>query len=115
MLNLNLPNGLVAPIVDKDIFKVLTEHSPSSVPRNFKAAVKEGIKAGRAVSVETALMTGIEEIKKSQGIFGGTSANREKGWKKAEEKYICHFTPCKDEMGRVGWVVLTVAPKQERF
>ncbi|TGO55949.1 hypothetical protein BCON_0084g00170 [Botryotinia convoluta] len=115
MLNLNLPNGLVAPIIDKDIFKVLTEHSPSSVPRTFKNAVKEGIKAGRAVSVETGLLTGIEEIKKSQGIFGGTTANREKGWKRAEEKYVCHFTPCKDEMGRVGWVVLTVAPKQERF
>ncbi|APA06158.1 hypothetical protein sscle_01g009280 [Sclerotinia sclerotiorum 1980 UF-70] len=111
MLGLNLPNGEVAPIVDKDIFKILTEHSPSSVPRTFKTVVKEGIKAGRAVSIETSLLTGIEEIRKSQGIFGGATIDRERGWKRAEEKYVCHFTPCKDEEGRVAWVVLTVAPK----
>lgn len=110
MLGLNLPNGDVAPIVDKDIFKVLTEHSPSSVPRTFKSVVKDGMKAGRAVSVETGLLTGIEESKKSQGIFGGAT-DRERGWKRAEEKYVCHFTPCKDEEGNVKWVVLTVAPK----
>ncbi|ESZ98724.1 hypothetical protein SBOR_0962 [Sclerotinia borealis F-4128] len=111
MLGLNLPSGDVAPIVDKDIFKFLTEHSPSSIPRNFKTVVKEGIKAGKAVSVETGLLTGTEEVKKSQGIFGGVVLDKEKGWKRAEEQYVCHFTPCKDMEGKVGWVVLTVAPK----
>ncbi|KAA8574671.1 hypothetical protein EYC84_003921 [Monilinia fructicola] len=111
LLGLNLPNGAIASIVEKDIFKLLTEHSPSSVPRTFKNVVKEGMRAGTAVSVETGLLTGIEEVKKSQGIFGGATVDRERGWKRAEEKYVCHFTPCKDEEGRVKWVILTVAPK----
>lgn len=111
MLNLSLPSGEITPIVEKDIFKVLTDHSTKSVPRSFKNAVKDGMKVGKAVSVETGLLTGIEEVKKSQGLFGGASSNRERIWKRAEVKYVCHFTPCKDEEGKVTWVVLTVAPK----
>ncbi|QSZ33691.1 hypothetical protein DSL72_005262 [Monilinia vaccinii-corymbosi] len=111
MLGLSLPNGGVASIFDKDIFKLLTDHSPASVPRTFRNAVKDGLRVGKAVSVETGLLTGIEEVKKSQGIFSATSADRERGWKRAEERYVCHFTPCKDEGGRVAWVVLIIAPK----
>ena len=111
MLGISLPNGDVAPIADKDIFKVFSEHSPSSTPRNFKNVVREGLRCGRAVSVETELLTGFKEVRKSQGIFGGGTADRDRGWKRSEEQYVCHFTPCKDEEGGVKWVVLTVAPK----
>jgi hypothetical protein len=44
MLCLNLPNGGIAPIYNKDIFKVLAEHSSSSsssVAKTFKTTVRD--------------------------------------------------------------------------
>ncbi|PQE28910.1 hypothetical protein CJF30_00003944 [Rutstroemia sp. NJR-2017a BBW] len=111
ILCLNLPNGSVAPIHDKDIFKVLAEHSPTSISRGFKSVVREELRLGHAVSIETGLLTGYEEVKKQQGFFGAGKQEKERGLRRAEEKYVCHFTPLKDEVGRVEWVVLTVAPK----
>ncbi|KAM3076853.1 hypothetical protein ACMFMG_003681 [Clarireedia jacksonii] len=109
ILGLSLPNGAVVHIHDKDIFKVLSEHSPSSISRSYKNIVRDGLRLGHAVSIETGLLTGHEEVKKSQGFFG--SGKQDRGLRRAEEKYVCHFTPLKDEVGKVGWVVLTVAPK----
>jgi hypothetical protein len=109
ILCLDLPNGSVAPIHDKEIFKVLAEHSPSSVSRSFKSVVREELRLGHAVSIETSLLTGFEEVKKQQGLFG--SGKPDRGFKRTEEKYVCHFTPLKNEVGSVAWVVLTVAPK----
>ena len=47
------------------------------------------------------------------GAFGGGGASKEMlmVWKRVEERYISHWTPVKDEEGRVGWCVLTIAPK----
>lgn len=61
---------------------------------------------GKAVSVEIGLLTGFEE-RKGTGWFGG----REEGMRRVEEKYVTHWTPLKDEEGRVRWAVLTIAPK----
>ncbi|CZR62126.1 related to nonphototropic hypocotyl protein 1 [Phialocephala subalpina] len=110
MLCLNLPNGSIAPIYNKDIFKVLSEHtsspSSSSASKAFRSSVREALKVGKAVSVETGLLTGFEE-RKGGGWFGG----REDGMRRVEERYVTHWTPLKDEEGRVRWVVLTIAPK----
>lgn len=114
MLCLNLPNGSIAPIFQKDIFRVLAEHSPpsSSVLKTFKATVRDAISKGKAVSVETGLLTGYEERKERSG-FGRMLGDRGdgRGLVRVEEKYVTHWTPLKDEEGRTRWVVLTIAPK----
>ncbi len=112
ILCLNLPNGAIAPIYNKDIFKVLSEHSSSSsssssTARVFRETVRSALRVGKAVSVETGLLTGFEE-RKGGGWFGG---GEKEGLRRVEERYVTHWTPLKDEEGRVGWVVLTIAPK----
>jgi hypothetical protein len=114
MLCLNLPNGSIAPIFNKDIFRILAEHSPasSSVAKTFKTTVRDAISKGKAVSVETGLLTGYEE-RKERSKFGRVLGDREggQGFVRVEEKYVTHWTPLKDEDGRARWVVLTIAPK----
>jgi hypothetical protein len=114
MLCLNLPNGSIAPIFNKDIFQVLAEYSPASshVAKAFKTTVRDAISKGRAVSVETGLLTGYEERRERSGfgrMLGDKGAAR--GLVRVEEKYITHWTPLKDVEGRPKWVVLTIAPK----
>jgi len=115
MLCLNLPNGSIAPIFHKDIFKVLAEHSgssSSSAAKAFKETVKAAISKGKAVSVETGLLTGFEERKEKSGFRGmGGRSGGERTLVRVEEKYVTHWTPLKNEEGRTGWVVLTIAPK----
>jgi hypothetical protein len=101
LLCLNLPNGAVAHIFNKDVFSILAPHSSSSSNhRALKMIVKDSIKRGSAVSVEMGLLTGFEEKR------GFSGANKRK-----EERYVGHWTPLKDEEGNVKWVVLTIAPK----
>jgi hypothetical protein len=76
------------------------------VTKALKQTVRDSLRTGKAVSVETGLLTGFEE-KKSNGWFG---ADRDV-LRRVEEKYVTHWTPLKDEEGRVKWVVLTIAPK----
>ncbi|KAF4631866.1 hypothetical protein G7Y89_g6263 [Cudoniella acicularis] len=110
MLCLNLPNGGIVPIYNKDIFKVLSDHasssSSSSISRTFKQTVRDALARGRAVSVEAGLLTGFAE-RKGGGWFCG---DRER-LMRVEEGYVTHWTPLKDEEGRVRWVVLTIVPK----
>ncbi|PMD23290.1 hypothetical protein NA56DRAFT_657347 [Hyaloscypha hepaticicola] len=109
MLCLNLPNGGIAPIYNKDIFKVLAEHSSSSsssVAKTFKTTVRDALRTGIAVSVEAGFLTGFEE-RKGTNWFGAP----QEGLRRVEERYVTHWTPLKDEEGRVRMVVLTVAPK----
>jgi len=106
LLGLHVPNGSISPIYNKDIFRVLSDHSPNCVSKGFKATVREEIRKGKAVSVETGLLTGYEEVV-TRGIFGGSGTNV----KRVEEGYVCHFTPLKDEISRIRWVVLSIAPK----
>jgi hypothetical protein len=113
MLCLNLPNGSIAPIFHKDIFRVLAEHSPpsSSVSKTFKNAVRDAISKGNAVSVETGLLTGYEERKERSGFGRMLGERGDSGLFRVEERYVTHWTPLKDEEGRTRWVVLTIAPK----
>ena len=115
MLCLNLPNGSIAPIFNKDIFRILAEHSASSssAAKGFKTTVRDAISGGRAVSIEIGLLTGYEERKERSG-FGrmlGERGEGGRGFVRVEEKYVTHWTPLKDEEGRTRWVVLTIAPK----
>jgi hypothetical protein len=110
MLCLNLPNGSVIPIYNKEIFKVLSDYTSSSTRiKEFRKTVQEALKNGRAVSAETGLLTGFSEKKGGNGWFGG-KGDRE-GIVRTEERYVTHWTPLKDEVGRVRYVVLTIAPK----
>lgn len=73
--------------------------------------MKRELKAGKAVSVEVGLLTGIEQ-RKGSNWFGGIGGREGKeGLKRVEERYVSHWTPLKDEEGRSRWVVLTIAPK----
>ena len=114
MLCLNLPNGNVVPIYNKEIFKVLQDYTSSSAnssrSKDFRNTVREALKGGRAVSVETGLLTGFEEKKGGGGWFGGSKDDKEK-MVRTEERYVTHWTPLKDEGGRIRYVVLTIAPK----
>ena len=112
MLCLNLPNGSVAPIFHKEIFRILAEHSPlsSSVAKTFKTMVRDAIKKGEAVSVETELLTGYEERKERTGFGRMLGERGDGGLVRVEERYVTHWTPLKDEEGRPRWVVLTIAP-----
>ena len=102
LLGLNLPNGGVASIFDKDIFKVLAAQSQSSSSHKaIKSTVRESVRKGVAVSLEMELLTGTETRK------SGVLAARER---RVEEKFVGHWTPVKDEEGAVGFVVLTIAP-----
>ncbi|KAL3427484.1 blue light receptor [Phlyctema vagabunda] len=109
MLCLNLPNGAVAPIFHKDIFKVLAEHSASSsITKGFKQIVRAKLHIGNPVSVELGLLTGYEEVKRG-GTF--SRGHGDIVFRRTEQKYVSHWTPLKDEGGAVKWVVLTIAPK----
>lgn len=71
MLCLNLPNGGIVPIYNKDIFKILSEHSLSTgIQKSLKITVSESIKGGHAVSVELGLMTGMETRRGGFNILG---------------------------------------------
>jgi hypothetical protein len=113
MLCLNLPNGSIAPIFNKDIFRVLAEHSPPSfsVAKVFKQTVRDAISKGKAVSVETGLLTGSEERKERSGFGRFMGEGKERALVRAEEKYVTHWTPLKDDEGGTKWIILTIAPK----
>lgn len=107
MLCLNLPNGAIAPIHNKDIFKVLSEHSSSSsITKSFKNTVIDNLRVGKAVSVELGLLTGYAEVSSGFGI-----GKNKTSFKRVEERYVSHWTPLKDEAGMVRWIILTIAPK----
>lgn len=73
--------------------------------------MKKELKAGKAVSVEIGLLTGMEQRKNSGFLGIGKGPGKEGGLRRVEERYVSHWTPLKDEEGRSRWVVLTIAPK----
>lgn len=78
------------PVVGSDVFKFLGQHS-SAIGRDFKQRVRAALKAGLALSLDLHLRT------RRAIVFRG------------DEKFATHWTPLKDEAGRVNWVVLTMA------
>lgn len=114
MLGLNLPNGSIAPIHNKDIFFVLAEHSASSsisAAKALKNTVRGALKYGKAVSVELALLTGFADKKSSRAWFGSIGSKDEGIMKRVEERYVTHWTPLKGDDGSIKKVILTIAPK----
>lgn len=79
--------------------------------------MREALKKGSPVSVELGLLTGYEEVRVGGGWRWGRSERDALGdaadtkLRRREERYVSHWTPLKDEEGRVRWVVLTIAPK----
>ncbi len=74
-----------------DIFKFLANHGTGSLNWDFKSQVKGALKSGQAVSLDIKLCA-----KPYMGF----------------EKFVCHWTPLKDEKGAVAWVVLTLGSDQ---
>jgi hypothetical protein len=85
MLCLNLPNGGIAPIFNKDIFRVLAKNSmQSSLQKMLRTTVRESIRRGNAVSLELGLMTGMETKRGGFSIMGDRKIVR------TGEKYVSH-------------------------
>lgn len=84
MLYPSQPNS--GQIVGMDVFRFLSHHA-HSLRRDFKSRVKGAMKVGAAVSLELSLCT-----------------RRYHGF----EKFVTHWTPLKDEKGKVYFVVLTL-------
>jgi hypothetical protein len=114
LFGLGVNRGTI-PIFNRDIFKLLAEYAPTpsvpssslfgprdkghgTLPRGFKDTVRESLRVGSAVSVELGLGTGWQAGPRGKG-------------KMVEERFVSHWTPLKDEAGRVKWVVLVIAPK----
>jgi hypothetical protein len=84
MLYPSKPNS--GQIVGVDVFRFLNHHA-HSLSRDFKSRVKSALKVGAAVSLELSLCT-----RQYHGF----------------EKFVTHWTPLKDEKGKVCFVVLTL-------
>lgn len=115
LLCLDLSAGSNISIFNKDIFRVFSENQLDPDTKQFKAAkqvVREAIRQGKAVSAEMGLLTGTE-IKKAGvgGMIGKMGGGKKVVWCRAEERFVMHWTPLKDEDNRVKFVVLTIAPK----
>lgn len=82
MLYPTKPNS--GQIVGVDVFRFLGQHA-HSLSRDFKSRVKGALKMGAAVSLELSLCT-----RQYHGF----------------EKFVTHWTPVKDEKGKVYFVVL---------
>lgn len=78
--------GQPAPAIGSDVFKYLANHSQSSVGSEFKSTVKGSLQMGRPISLELRLC-----------------ARPYMGF----ERFLLHWTPLKDEVGRTAWIVLT--------
>ena len=79
-------------LVGMEIFHYLALHSPASkVSSDFKSRVRTALKYGNAVSVDMTLCT-----------------RRYVGF----EKFISHWTPLKNEVGEVCWVVVSLSGTQ---
>ena len=93
---------LIDPKIDtsflgNDIFRVLNQHSGTTVLKDFKNRVKANLKMGRAVSADINLTT-----KRSLLTRGS-------------ERFATHWTPLKNELGATGWVVLTLASAMQEW
>lgn len=77
--------------VGTDIFKYLANHGSGSLGWDFKAAVKNALRMGQPISVDLKLC-----------------ARPYMGF----ERFALHWTPLKDEVGAVAWIVLSLGSDQ---
>ncbi|KAK0929271.1 hypothetical protein LTR91_024844 [Friedmanniomyces endolithicus] len=80
-----------AQAIGSDIFKFLGNHGSGSISWDFKSAVKGALKMGQAISLELKLC-----------------ARPYMGF----ERFLLHWTPLKDEVGAVTWIILTLGNEQ---
>lgn len=80
------------PVAGQDIFKFLGQHTFNGLPRDFKSRVKAGIKNGTAVSLDLSLST--------RRIMGS-------------EQFATHWTPLKNDLNQVAFLVLTLGSLQD--
>ncbi|KIW66816.1 hypothetical protein PV04_06110 [Phialophora macrospora] len=83
---------LAGQIVGMDIFRFLATHSAASkLGSDFKTRVRAALKSGKPISLDLVLCT-----------------RRYLGF----EKFVSHWTPLKNEVGEVGWVVVTLGARE---
>jgi len=88
-----VPNDEVSQdIIGKDAFRFLTKHSACKLSHSFKHRVRAALKAGQAISLDLTLRT-----RRSMGT----------------EKFTLHWTPLKNEVGKVGFVILMLGGSQD--
>lgn len=83
--------NLRSQFVGQDIFTFLSHHSSGSLPRDYKSQVRAAIKSGQAISLDLSLST-----KRTMGT----------------EKFLTHWTPLKNDLDEVGYIVLTLGSLQ---
>ncbi len=88
---LGLKNKNSHDFVGSDIFKFLGQHT-ASLPREYKTKVTYALKHGQAISASINLFT-LRSLARSKG----------------DDKFFTHWTPCKDEKGAIGYVVVTLS------
>ncbi|KAL9127103.1 MAG: hypothetical protein Q9217_003953 [Psora testacea] len=87
---LGISNRTSHDFVGNNIFKFLTQHT-ATLPREFKSKVQYALKHGQAISA-------------SINLFTLRSLAR-----RSDDKFFTHWTPTKDEHGRVKYVVVTLS------
>lgn len=109
-LELLNPTITADTILDKDIFKVLSEEGRSpSVTRSFKSSVRKGVlNVGERVTAEIVL--GEMRSRKGSVIsLGWYSDGSKKEGRRGAMHINCFWTPLREEAG-VEWVVLVLVP-----
>ena len=76
--------------VGSNIFKFLAQHT-TSLPREYKSKVQYALKHGQAISASIQLFT-LQSLAR-----------------RGDDKFFTHWTPCKDETGAIGYVVVTLS------
>ncbi|EHY60539.1 hypothetical protein HRR83_000296 [Exophiala dermatitidis] len=84
---LTSPTSSATQIVGTDVFRFLSAHSPTKLSSDFKSRVRNALRLGSPISLDLTLCT-----------------RRYMG----HEKYAVHWTPLKNEVGDVGFVVCTM-------
>ncbi|KAK1584904.1 uncharacterized protein LY79DRAFT_610923 [Colletotrichum navitas] len=84
-------NNTVGLVAGQDVFRFLKQNMMNH-QSDYKARVRNGMRAGAPVSLEVRLQT------RRSAQFRG------------DEKFMTHWTPLKDEKSAVHWIVVTMAP-----
>ncbi|KAI4144653.1 MAG: hypothetical protein L6R39_004099 [Caloplaca ligustica] len=87
---LGITNRKDGEFVGNNIFKFLGQHA-ATLPREFKSKVKEALRQGQAISASINLFT-LRSLARN-----------------GDDKFYTHWTPCKDEHGKVKYAVVTLS------
>ncbi|KAL8921270.1 MAG: hypothetical protein Q9208_005798 [Pyrenodesmia sp. 3 TL-2023] len=87
---LGITNRTNHDFVGNNVFKFLGQHT-ATLPREFKSKIKEAMRHGQAISASINLFT-----LRSLARHG-------------DDKFYTHWTPCKDEHGKVKYAVITLS------